>query len=262
MAAQEPDIGLAFPTAGMWVVAGVEEQPPNSCVSGVNVRILDPLEGRDRGGSWTGMVRAAMSRVNGGHPIQSLGFVVTTDPNATLFAFDQSSSGPGTRISDPSSSNFPDGPGPTGPGGNPQGGPFGPPGFNRRQPVVPRTIRQGGSGVMPTRHTPTASPPVVPSPPSPPPPATLTRTYTPFDSVYNTENVGKFSVGPFTTPLTPPTDLAPVAVDFFGAQWNIDLSAWGGTQLPTVAEINAKFLSAGWSDTGTPAGPYRTSTDS
>jgi hypothetical protein len=264
MAADE-SIDLSFPVAGTMLVGEFGEQPALTTISGVNVRAQDPFEQRRRGGSRRGTSKLLPDRANGNHPIQCLDFVVTTDPSATLFALDQSVEGPGIRIADPSSSNFPDGPGPTGPGGNAQGGPFGPPGFNRRQPVVPNTVRQGGNGVMRQRTAPPVSPPDVPPPPPPPsPPGSLTRTYTPFDSVHNTENVGIFRIGPVAVPHASPVDLTGdvSAVDFFGSAWNIDLSAVVTTTLPTLAAINALFVAAGWADGGTPGGPYESSADS
>lgn len=256
------DRHLTFPLRGMWLVGEFGGQPAFTTVLGVNVRTRDPLAARDRGGSRTGMFRLADERVNGNRPVQSLDFVVTTHPSATLFAFDQSDEGPGQRIGDPSTSNFPNGPGPTGPGGNRQGGPFGPPNFNRRQPTVPRTIRQGGSGVMPLRRTPPRVPPVSPpSPPPPSPPGLLTRTYTPYPEFHAGEIVGTFSIGPVAVPLTPPTDLSvssglTTPVDYFGDSWEEGtLPTWAGTTLPTVAEINAFY-------SGFPQGPYQTSSDS
>lgn len=193
-------------------------------------------------------------------PVQDLNFVVRFDETALLTVYDQVF-GPGTRIADPSSNNFPDGPGPLGPGGGPEApaAPPLPPGFNARNPG--RNVRNKGSGIQPHRGTGTSFSP----PPPPPPPATLTRTYTPFLGVYNTEHVGKFKIGPVSVPFTPPTDLegATGAVDFFGSAWNImgNLNTWSGTGVPTVAEINAIFVLAGWVDGSFPAGPYETSAD-
>lgn len=265
--APDESIDLSFPLAGTMLVGEFGEQPAQTTIAGVNVRAQDPFELRVRGGSRRGISRLLPDRVNGSHPVQGLDFVVTTDPSATLFAVDQSVDGPGTRIADPSTSNFPDGPGPTGPGGNPQGGPFGDPGFNRRQPVVPNTVRQGGNGVMRQRTRPPVVPPVVPPPPPPPPPpSTLTRTYTPFEVFHTPEVVGVFALGPVSVPLTPPTDLTGelVAVDYLGDGFNISplLAVWAGTTLPTLAEINAMFVTEGWADGGHPDGPYESSVDS
>lgn len=192
--------------------------------------------------------------------VQDLNFVVRFDGSALLTNYDQIF-GPGTRIADPTSNNFPDGPGPSGPGGGPNA-PSAPPlptGFNDRNPG--RNVREKGSGIQPLRDTGTSFSP----PPPPPPPATLTRTYTPFAAVHDTEHVGIFKIGPVTVPLTPPTDLEDKtsAVDFFGSAWNImtSLNTWGGPGVPTVAEINALFVLAGWVDAGFPAGPYESSVD-
>lgn len=192
--------------------------------------------------------------------VQDLNFVVRFDGSALLTVYDQVF-GPGTRIADPSTNNFPDGPGPLGPGGGPEA-PSAPPmspGFNDRNPG--RNVRDKGSGIQPHRGTGTPFSP----PPSPPPPATLTRTYTPFVAVHDTEHVGVFAIGPKDIPLTPPTDLEGQthAIDFFGSAWNIIelLNVWNGVTLPTVAEINQLFVLAGWVDAGLPAGPYESSAD-
>jgi hypothetical protein len=268
----DPVASVDFPLHGVWLRAEFGEQPAGTAAAGVNVRALDPFQKRYRGGSRTGIVKSVGDRVNGYHPIQCLDFVVTVHPSATLFAVDQSADGPGVRIADPSTSNFPDGPGATGPGGNAQGGPTGQPGFNRRQPASPFTVRQGGNGVMRQRTRPPVIPPVPPppSPPPPPPPGSpFSRTFTPFAELHTAEIVGSFRLGPITEPLAGTTDFSDtgglsVPVDYYGDGFTIQtaLSTYGGSAMPTVLQINAMFVAAGWADGGHPDGPYETSTDS
>lgn len=255
-------VKLGFPDKGIDTSVPFDRQPADTCVVGVNVRWQDPILHRQRGGSRPGLEKWIDEQPGGATPVQMLGVVVYYDAAALLTQAEQDGllNSPGGLVTDTMSSNFPDGPGPTGPGGNPQGGPTGQPGFNRRTPATPARKRPAkGSGVVPNRGV-TATPP----PPPPPPPGTLTRTFTPYVSVYNTEHVGKFHIGPVTTPLTPPTDLSgdTAANDFFGASWNLDLSAWAGTTLPTLAQINALFVAGGWADAGTPSGPYEIAVDS
>lgn len=201
--------------------------------------------------------------------VQDLNVVVLFDLAGLLTTEDQVS-GPGDRIADPSTSNFPDGPGPGGPGSGPGAGPEAPTspphpaGFNRRLPPEGRNSRDKGSGVQPARRHGT---------PVSPPPTTLTRTYSPFAEAHTGEMFGSFRLGPVSLPLVPPTDLSnsgafSTPVDYYGdgyATFGVDggLAAWAGTTLPTVAELNAICLANGWA--GSPPtnnGPYQTSSDS
>lgn len=250
-------VPLDFPLRGLDTSTEAGLQRPLTAPLAANVRSQDPLARRVRGGARTGLSRWLNERVNGDNPVQCLGLVVTQSNDADLYAQDQLLA-PGTRIADWSSNNFPDGPGAAGPGGGPHA-PTVPPfaaGFNRRRSDG-LTVPDGGTGAMPHRTTATSPPP------PPPPPGTLTRTYVPFASVHTPEIVGTFAIGPVSVPLTPPTDLTGdmVAIDYFGNGFIADLSGWTGTGLPTVAELNAKFVAAGWSDGGHPGGPYESSSD-
>ena len=246
-------VPLDFPLGGLDTAFTISLQRAGTTRVAVNVRGQDFFARRLRGGSRSGLSKWIEARVNGVNPIQCIDIVVTQDYDATLYAFDQSSGGPGVRISDTVTNNFPNGPGVTGPGGNPQGGPTGATNFNRRKSDT-ATIPQGGNGIMQPRTTSTT-----------PAPGSYTRTYTPFAVNLSSEIVGIFSIGPVAVPMTPPTDLEALAVAVsgfgFGAQWNIgvNLSTWTGTQLPTVAEINQMFTDNGWSSSPL---PYETSVDS
>lgn len=246
-------VPLDFPLRGLDTSVAAGLQKPLTTPLGTNARSQDPLARRVRGGSRTGLTRYIDARVNGVNPVQDLNFVITQDADATLYAADQTAAGP--RMLDPGTSNFPNGPGATGPGGGPDA-PTVPPfaaGFNRRHSDS-ATVPQGGSGVMQVRTT-TSSPP--------PPPATLTRTYTPFADMHSVEVVGVFAIGPKGVPLTPPTDLTGDTnpVDYYGSAFNVSFPAWMGTGLPTTAQVNAAFVAAGWSSGTHPSGPYESSAD-
>lgn len=254
---------LDFPLRGLSTAYTTALQPGLTTPVATNVRSQDFFERRVRGGSRSGLSRYVDARVNGVNPVQCLDVVVTFHFDASLYEFDQSSEGPGSRIADPATNNYPDGPGPsglppgtpTGPGGGPNA-PTSPPfvpNFNRRHKDT-ATVPQGGNGIMQIRTTSV----VPPSPP--PPPGMVTRTYTPYVVNHDPELFGVFSLGPVTLPLTPPTDLSLIAtpIDYFGNSFNPDGSytAWGGVDLPTVAQVNAMMTS--W--LSSPA-PYESSVD-
>lgn len=247
-------ITVEFPLRGIDLSTEASAQLPQTTPHAVNVQSADALEQRIRGGSRPGLVRYVDARVNGNNPIQNLGVVVTQAVNYHLMTYDQTYA-PGIRVSDTSTSNFPDGPNGTGPGGDGHGGPSWPGGGNRRVPTTGRTILSGGSGIMPVREI--GSPP---PPPPPSPPGFVTRTYYPYAVNHATELFGVISVGPVALPLVPPTDLSliAVAVDYFGDSFNPDgnWTAWGGVGLPTVAELNAMMTS--WLSSPP---PYETSVD-
>lgn len=260
------DAELEFPKFGVDVSCAPSAAPAYTAPVAVNVRLQDVFHSRKRGGVRPGLLPVLPPRPAGHTPTQFLGVVVHYTPDALLTVDEQADelNTPGGLVTDTMSNNFPDGPGPTGPGGgpNPPTSPPFPAGFNRRTPTTGRSRPKYGSGVQPRRGF--GSPP---PPPPPPPPGPVTRTYHPYAEFLGGEFLPVFSVGPFTVPLTPPTDLDPQVTvpgsDSAGAAMLDDLHAWAGTQLPTLDEINALVLSHGGSY-GPPgeAGPYQSISDS
>lgn len=256
---------LKFPDRGVVVSTAASEQPADSTAVGVNVRISDTLADRMRGGSRPGLVKLLAAQPAGATKTQHLNTVAHFNVDATLAVKEQDgiTDAPGGLITDTiTTSNAPDGPTPTVPGGGGPSAPTSPPfpsGFNRRTPAFPpapqpRKRPDKGSGIQTPRSVGPSSPP------PPPPPGMSTRTYYPYDVNHATELFGVFQLGPVTLPLTPPTDLSLIAmpIDYFGDSFNPDGSytAWGGVGLPTVAEINAMMTS--WLSSPP---PYETSVD-
>lgn len=239
---------LEFPLYGLDVSTAASEAPPLTAAVAVNVRRQDVFRDRERGGSRSGLTPWINDRPGGlNTPNQHLATVVHYSFEALLTQAEQDgeTQAPGGLVVDTMSSNF-----------------------NARTPAsppapYPRYRPDKGSGVQPNRSVGPRVNPV--PPPPPPPPGPVTRTYFPFAGLEGGEALPRFSVGPFILPLTPPTDLSPTIIvagaDPCGADMLNDLASWSGTDLPSVAEVNALVLSHGCTYGGHPGGPYETSTD-
>lgn len=76
------EIPLEFPLQGLNVTREYQLQPPGTTPAAVNVRAIDTLDERLRGGSRSGLSKLIASTVNGNAPIQNLSVLVTADEDA------------------------------------------------------------------------------------------------------------------------------------------------------------------------------------
>lgn len=135
-------VDLLFPAFGVNVVGEIHAQPRGTTPTGINVRFLEALAERFRGGSRPGMSKLIGEQVNGNNPVQHLAILVSTNEGAinTDYPSDDSRSWSQTNpdddtITDPSTNN------------NSAG-------LGDRNPN--RTIRQGGSGRQSVRGSPSS----------------------------------------------------------------------------------------------------------
>jgi hypothetical protein len=119
-----PELPLPFPRFGVDVSGPFEEQDPLTTPIGQNVRLLDPLTLRLKGGSRPGLGRLLTQLPNGAHLIQHLNVVVDPTTDGLLDNFDWPDELPPGGIEDPSD------------GGRGRG----------------RRIRRGGSGRQPHKN--------------------------------------------------------------------------------------------------------------
>lgn len=127
---------LEFPLAGIDTSDEFARQTPGTTVAAVNVRAFEPLTGRGRGGARPGLTKYMPDPVDGvvGHEVQNLSVIVDPTVDALTATLEDWT---GTGIPDPSTNNLsgttdPDNPLTRNPG---------------------RYIRNGGSGVQPTRRS-------------------------------------------------------------------------------------------------------------
>jgi hypothetical protein len=90
MAKQPEPVDIHFPVGGVVKRYGYQSQPPYTTPDALNVRPYDTIEGRERGGSRPGLVKAFVGQLGTGSPVQLLTSVVTVDssgnPQYTLVA--------------------------------------------------------------------------------------------------------------------------------------------------------------------------------
>lgn len=166
---------MPFPLAGVNVATEYGLQPDRTTPRGNNVRAMDQIAERLRGGSRPGLTRYPDDQLPG--EVQNLLAIATTDYDHTALVQDPYyTAANSSYVFDPSTNNRANGdagrPGPDGEWGGPPGGgvgydPDNPGGFNTHrgspgaQPAFDRLIRNrgrrvrnGGSGVMPIRDRP------------------------------------------------------------------------------------------------------------
>lgn len=209
----EQSVDFVFPTLGVSVAGEVGTQPEGTTPRAVNVRVVDPIEERRRGGSRPGWSRLVNARVNGNAPIQHLALLVST---SYLSRNTDSSASEGgvllppvwsssATVTDPSTNN------------NAAG-------LGDRNPL-PREVRVGGSGRQPVRvGTATAA----------------------FCRTYHVSGAFQESYTDFTicTTYSFPYDFSNDAVIDFGSSGFSPLIA-PGPSVPTLARVNTIIDDAG-----------------
>ena len=132
MAQNEETLSIEFPLNGLDTAGEFGAQRPNTTADATNVRSVDPLEERIRGGSRHGLVKYPNQRVPAGaFVIQALGQITVLSGDFLLIAFDDYEP---DFIPDPSTSNDPSHP--------------------RHPPGSEPTVPPEGSGVQPNRDYP------------------------------------------------------------------------------------------------------------
>lgn len=128
----EETISVIFPLSGTDTTGEFGGQRPNTTPSAVNVRSVDPLEERIRGGSRHGLEKYPNQQLpSGANVIQALGQITVLDGDFLTIAFDDYEP---DFIPDPSTSNDPSHP--------------------RHPPGSEPTVPPDGSGVQPNRNYP------------------------------------------------------------------------------------------------------------
>jgi len=128
----EESISVTFPLSGLDTAGEYGVQRPNTTPSAINVRGIDPLEERMRGGSRHGLEKYPNQQIpEGAELIQCLGQITVLSGDFLLIAFDDYEP---DFIPDPSTSNDPNHP--------------------RHPPGSEPTIPPDGSGVQPNRNFP------------------------------------------------------------------------------------------------------------
>lgn len=138
MELQKP-IDVLFPLGGVDSTAGYGSQRPQTASVGVNIRSLDPILERNRGGSRHGLIKFGSQLPTGEHVIQGMGLVV--DPRADLLISSFEDFMPDFVV-DPSTNNLTAGRIPSG--------------WTSRNPSG-RKIPPKGSGSQPSRNRPRAT---------------------------------------------------------------------------------------------------------
>lgn len=137
------EIPLDFPLRGLNVIKEFGLQPDGTTPVAVNVRAIDTLGERLRGGSRSGLSRLIPDQVNGTAPIQNLSILVTADAEAINTDYPDSDSRSWAQTN-------PDDPNETDPSTNNDAA-----GRGNRNPG--RVVRRGGSGRRPVKGDPPAN---------------------------------------------------------------------------------------------------------
>lgn len=128
----EESISVIFPVAGIDTAGEYGAQRPNTTADAINVRTVDPLEERMRGGSRHGLEKYPNQQIpEGAELIQAVGQITVISGDFLLISFDDYNP---DFIPDPSTSNDPN--------------------FPRHPPGSEPTIPPEGSGVQPNRNKP------------------------------------------------------------------------------------------------------------
>ena len=86
-----PQIDLTYPFGGLSENVSFTDQPPNTTRDELNMRGLDPVTGRMRGGQRGGFTLFSTTAMNGTHSIRDLNFVVVDDKKNTYTELSSSS---------------------------------------------------------------------------------------------------------------------------------------------------------------------------
>ncbi|MFA7279112.1 MAG: hypothetical protein WC100_03360 [Sterolibacterium sp.] len=78
-------IELRFPAGGLFKYSGFQRLPPFSTPDCMNVRPIDTLEGRDRGGSRPGLGKAFYQQLGSGNPVRMLAGVTVVQTDSLQF---------------------------------------------------------------------------------------------------------------------------------------------------------------------------------
>lgn len=104
--ADEQEVGIIFPLAGLETTCEFGRQPPDTAAQGVNVRSFEVISKRSRGGSRCGLTRYINQQVVGDNPVQHLTVLIDPqDPALNGPADTSDPSGIGDYVLDPSTNN-------------------------------------------------------------------------------------------------------------------------------------------------------------
>ncbi len=78
-------VPLSFPIAGLSRIATYQSQPPYTCYDASNVRPVDTLDRRNRGGSRPGIGKVYYDLLGSGNPIRMLGSVTYVNSGGSLY---------------------------------------------------------------------------------------------------------------------------------------------------------------------------------